>query len=211
MSLSFGVSPLFLIPCAVIAGLLAFWVYYNTVPRVSRPKQTLLTLLRFTSLFLILFLLFEPILQNLIRTEHPPALAVLVDDSQSLTLHGSSEGDSLAKAPLMEEAITVFSEESIPGDIHYFTFSDRTSPISSANAAITDSLQFGGERTNMSQALDYVRDHLKDENLQGFFCYRTGNSTPAETPLFKRSVIPSPYIPLLWEILHKRKMSKSGE
>lgn len=192
MSLSFGVSPLFLIPCALIAALLAFWVYYNTVPRVSRPKQTLLSLLRFTSLFLVLFLLFEPILQNLIRTERPPVLAVLVDDSQSLTLHGSAESDSLIRAPLMRQAINAFSEDNIPGDIHFYRFSDRTTPFVNTSAAINDSLRFVGERTNMSQALDYVRDHLKDENLQGVLLLSDGQFNTGRNPAFQAERYPIP-------------------
>ena len=116
MSLSFGISPLLLIPCLLAAALLAFWVYHNTVPNVSRSKQALLTFLRSSSLFIILVLLFEPVLRNLTSTERKPVLAVLVDDSQSLTMHGLAEKDSLSDAPLMEQAIDAFSGQTIPGD-----------------------------------------------------------------------------------------------
>ena len=115
MSLSFGISPVFLIPCLIIAGLLAIWIYHKTVPAVSRPKQALLTFLRSATLFIILFLLFEPILQNLLQTEQPPVLAVLVDDSQSQTLHGNAQRDSIDGAPVMEEALTALSELIHPG------------------------------------------------------------------------------------------------
>lgn len=192
MSLSFGVSPLFLIPCLIVAAILAYWVYHNTVPSVSRPKQALLRFLRFGSLFLVLFLLFEPILQNLISTERPPVLAVLVDESQSLTLHGSDEIDSLAAAPLMNQAIDAFSDQTIPGDIHYFTFSDFTTPIRNTSGPVSDSLNFAGERTNMSQALDYVRDHLKDENLQGVLLLSDGQYNTGRNPVFQAERYPIP-------------------
>ena len=192
MSLSFGSNPLFLIPCLLAAALLAFWVYHRTVPSVSRSKQTLLTFLRASSLFIVLFLLFEPILHNLIRTERRPALAVLVDESQSLTLHGTSTEDSLSVAPLMEQAIRSFSGQDIPGDIHYFTFSDRTTPFSNANIQSLDSLEYGGERTNMSQALDYVRDHLKDENLQGVLLLSDGQFNTGRNPIFQAERYPIP-------------------
>ena len=192
MSLSFGISPLFLIPCLIVAALLAFWVYHNTVPRVSRPKQVLLTILRFGSLFLVLFLLFEPILQNLIRSERRPVLAVLVDDSQSLTLHGSAQQDSLSKAPLMSQAIDAFDGSTIPGDIQYFKFSANTIPIPEASPAVSDSFLFGGERTNMSQALDYVRDYLKDENLQGVLLLSDGQFNTGRNPAFQAERYPIP-------------------
>ena len=192
MSLSFGISPFLLIPCLLVAALLASWGYYNTVPRVSGTKQVLLTFLRFSSLFLILFLLFEPILQNLIRTERPPVLAVLVDDSQNLTLHGSEEQDSSLRAPLMRQAIDAFSSENLPGDIRYFRFSENTSPVDQPGTAIGDSLLFGGERTNMSQALDYVRHHLKDENLQGVLLLSDGQFNTGRNPAFQAERYPIP-------------------
>ena len=207
MSLSFGISPLFLIPSLILAGLLSAWVYHRTVPSVSRAKQASLTFLRSFALFVILFLLFEPILQNLYQTERPPILAVLVDDSQSQTLHGNAPDDSLSGPPIMEEALNTFSGEDIPGTLKFYRFSDNTRPVGVEENLPSDSLEYQGERTNMSQALDYVRDNLKDENLKGVLVLSDGQYNTGRNPIYLAERYPIPiYTVVVGDTTRKRDL-----
>lgn len=93
MSLTFGLSPWLLVLCALGAAALTYWSYRRTTPPLSRGRRLLLGGLRFLALFLVLFLLFQPVLRRVLRTEEPPVLAVLIDNSRSLRL---TTGDSLA-------------------------------------------------------------------------------------------------------------------
>ncbi len=193
MSLSFGISPLFLLPCLIAAAALAFWVYTNTVPRVSGARKYALAFLRFSSLFLVLFLLFEPIIRNMARTERPPVLAVLVDDSQSLTVYdGGAAGDSAALPSLVRQALGGFPEQSIPGEVRYYRFSDATHPVDAGSSRLADSLTFAGDRTNISQALDFVRENLREDNLQGVLIFSDGQFNTGRNPMYLAERYPVP-------------------
>ncbi|MEL6705997.1 MAG: hypothetical protein AAFP15_17140, partial [Bacteroidota bacterium] len=70
----------------MLAGLgLAMFTYRRSVPSPQGGRLGLLVGLRSIALALVLFLLFEPIWRSVTRSEEPPVLAVLVDDSQSLS------------------------------------------------------------------------------------------------------------------------------
>ena len=95
MDLTLGTSPLLLVLCLLAAAGLTWWTYGRSVPRVPNSRRLLLSALRGAALFIVLVLLFEPVLRRIEATEEPPVLAVLVDASQSL---GREDGDGGAAA-----------------------------------------------------------------------------------------------------------------
>lgn len=193
MSLSFGLSPLLLIPCLLVAAALGYWVYRQTVPALSTPKRLALTGLRTAALSLVLFLLFKPILQNIINTEQPPLLAVLVDDSQSLQMKVAEAADSLDISEETRAAVRSFADENIPGRVRYFRFDGEIDEIDqSTSNATADSLAFDGNRTNMSHALAYVREQFKDENLQGVLVISDGQYNTGRNPIYLAERYPVP-------------------
>ena len=193
MSISFGLPPLFLIPGLILAAFLAYWVYTNTVPSLPTPKRIFLTALRFGSLCIVLFLLFEPILRSITQTERPPVLAVLIDDSQSLSLNTSDSIDSLnSSGSFMTNLMNDFPEGDIPGILKYYRFSNETVALPQSRSSLADSLFYAGERTNMSQALDFVRDQLSDENLQGVLVLSDGQYNTGRNPIYLAERYPVP-------------------
>ena len=184
MSLSFGLSPLLLILCLLAAAGLAYWVYRHTVPELHPAKRFGLAALRLLSLGLVLFLLFKPVLQNISNTELPPVLAVLIDDSQSLDMTIEEESDSLSLSEQTRKTVREFTRHNIPGDVRYFRFSSQTEPIQENSGATADSLQFSGDRTNMSQALGFVSEQLKDQNLQGVLLISDGQYNTGRNPIY---------------------------
>ena len=185
MALSFSLSPWLLGLCAVVAAALTYWTYRRTVPRVSTARLTVLRGLRFAALFIVLFLLFEPIWRQLLRDERPPVLAVLVDDSQSLGLEAESEGEPLDLAATMRQ--TVATLPPVNGQTRLFAFGNAVRTLDAA-----DSLRFDGARTNIAQALDYVRDALQDQNLRGVLLISDGQYNTGRNPLYQAERYPVP-------------------
>ena len=74
-----------LIYLLVLAGLLTWFSYRRTEPKLSGANRWILPGLRGIALTLLLFLLFEPILHRTLRQENPPLLAVLIDESESMS------------------------------------------------------------------------------------------------------------------------------
>ena len=212
MNLSFEVPLLYLLPCLTVAAFLAIWVYTRTVPSLHNPKRIALTALRFSSLLTILFLLFRPILQNIVQTERPPVMAVLIDDSQSLTLHTTQDGepaqgvDSLGAPRLMDQVLDAFPDEGIPGDLEFYRFSSSTLPISSTPPN-PDSIPYIGERTNIAQALDFVRNDLDDQNLKGVLILSDGQFNTGRNPLYVAERYPVPiYTVVVGDTTRKRDL-----
>ncbi|MFK7844569.1 MAG: hypothetical protein AB8G77_04650 [Rhodothermales bacterium] len=191
MSLSFGVSPLLLIPCLLVAAALGFWVYHRTIPVLAPAKRYTLTALRTTTLFLVLFLLFKPILENIINTEQPPLLAVLIDDSQSLQITIEEETDSLNISEVTRNTVREFTQTQIDGNVRYFRFSNDVVQVASSTTP-ADSLGFDGERTNMAHALAYLREQYKDENLQGVLLISDGQYNTGRNPVYLAERYPVP-------------------
>ena len=188
MSFSFGLSPWLLVLCSIAAGALALWLYRRTVPQLSLAKRITLGLLRFAALFLILFLLFEPILRLVDRDEEQAVLAVLVDDSQSLLM--TSSADSTA-APIRDRIRSLFDHlpASVRGaDIHVYSFSDDLAPTERS----IDSLAFDGSRTNIARSLEQLRERVGEGNLRAAVLLSDGQYNTGRNPLYVADRYPVP-------------------
>lgn len=190
MSLSFGWSPWLLALCALAAAGLTYWTYRRTVPDVSTGRRAVLMGLRFSALFVVLFLLFEPIWRTLSEDERPPILAVLVDDSQSLSLTTGTEGDSLDLSEAVRETVRTLPRDAVGGETRFFAFDALVERLPDDVPA--DSLRFDGSRTDMAQALDVVRDELRDQNLGGVLLISDGQYNTGRNPLYRADRYPVP-------------------
>lgn len=183
MDLSFSYSPALLALCAVAAGGLTWWSYGRSTPAVHGWKRTALAGTRFAALFLVLLLLFDPVWRRITRTGEPPLLAVLVDDSESLTL---GTGDA-APAARVREAV-----DGLPNDaaLRFYRFSSEAQPAGSRLAG--DSLTFGGERTDVAGALARVEADFAGRNLRGVVLISDGRVTDGRNPAYLAERFPVP-------------------
>ena len=188
MTFSFGLSPLWLAACALAAAGLTFWMYHRTVPALPAARRGVLMGLRFLTLFIILALLFEPILRRMEQHEQPPVLAVLVDDSQSLTLAG---GDSAAAAQEVRSLLQSLGPARPGEQVRYFAFDGATRRLPDGPDP-ADSLGFAGARTDIAQALDHLRDELRDDNLRGVLLLSDGQYNTGRNPLYVAERYPVP-------------------
>ncbi|HET6568687.1 MAG TPA: hypothetical protein VFG50_12035 [Rhodothermales bacterium] len=191
MSVSLASSPLLLILCAAIAAGLTYWTYQNTTPLLPGPKRLLLGGLRFTALFLILVLLFDPILRRVQRQSRPPVLAVLVDDSQSLGL-GRSGSDSSAAGNAVRDLLRQLPVNQVEGQVRIYRFASDARSLQGRLGSWADSLHFEGQRTDISRALDYVREDLEDANLRSVLLVSDGQYNTGRNPLYLAERYPVP-------------------
>lgn len=191
MSLSFGISPWFLALCLALAAGLTYLVYRRTTPPVGSGWRWLLGSLRFTALALLFFLLFEPLIRQLDATEQPPVLAVLVDDSESLTVTAGGDADiSAAPRPDVENALRALEGGMPNGETRYFAFHRDLRALDSS--APLDSLRFDGARTDIAGALERIQNELQDANLQGVALLSDGQYNTGQNPLYVAERFPVP-------------------
>lgn len=191
MSLSFGVSPWLLLFCSVVAGALAFWLYRRTTPELSIGKRSLLGVLRFLALFLVLFLLFEPILRLIDREERPAVLAVLVDNSQSLLMTSGDDSSSVAVRGQIRDLLDDLPAEARDADVHIYDF-DSDLRVRDDTQIDLDSLHFDGSRTNIARALEQLQNRLGEDNLRGVLLVSDGQYNTGRNPVYVADRFPVP-------------------
>ncbi len=184
MTFTLGLSPINLALLSLVALGLSYWSYRNTIPRLSTGARTVLTGLRFLALFLILFLIFEPILRFDSTTSEPPILAVLIDDSQSISVTSSAQDNSSARpAAAMDAVIDELKNVDFPGRLTFFAFSDSVRALPDIDKQ-ADSLRFSGERTDISRALAFVSETLRGQNLGGVLLLSDGQYNTGRNPIY---------------------------
>lgn len=160
--ITFGLSPLPLLLLALVAGALAWYTYRNSVPQLEGFNRWLLPGLRTFVLLVLLALLFEPLQRNTVRRTASPVLAVLVDESQSMSRQAGME-----------------SLPAIPGEVRMFGFGGNVRELEDYFAA-----RDSAPRTDIGSALQSVSEALRDTPLRGVLLLSDGQHNTGPNPAY---------------------------
>ncbi len=176
--------PVVLVVCLAAAALFTAWTYRRTTPPVTPARKWVLGSLRFVAVALVLVLLFDPVLRTFEENLAPPTIAVLVDDSESMSL-APSEGASWKDG--LRQSLSGITG----GEVRFFRFSSDAQPLPEGSGW-PDSLTSAGPRTDLSGALDGVREQLKDHNLRGVVLVSDGQYNTGRNPVYTAERYPVP-------------------
>lgn len=149
-----GFSPVFsdwLLWLMLIGVCLFSWWSYSYLSSISSAARWSLTALRATSLVILILLLFNPFVEQQQIQHHQPAIAVYLDDSESMgvTRQGYSGPD--AYRAVLEN----FSRAELdPAELQIYRFGGQVQPVDSLNLLFEESV------TN----IDEVMQHLQDQD-----------------------------------------------
>ena len=178
--ISFALKALFIILGALASAGLSFLVYRVTVPPISRQRRILLTVLRGFGLFLVFLLIAEPILSLVTRTIEKPLIAVLVDNSRSMTIQDPARQRKQALIDaLQSNSVRTLSDI---GSTRFGLFSNQLKWLMSFSP---DSLTLDGDGTDISSILRAVQEQTRTANLQAVVLLSDGNSTTGANPLYE--------------------------
>ncbi|MDX1438788.1 MAG: hypothetical protein R3284_02690 [Rubricoccaceae bacterium] len=178
MDITLAHHPLILVLALAVALALTIWTYRRSRPQLLGWRKWLVRGLRFGALFIVIFLLFEPILKALQRDEEPPLLALLVDDTQSL----SADPEMTDGQDVSEHVRQLVSQ--LPAEnIDRFAFASEVRPLPD-NPTDSTTLQFDGDRTNISTALESTQRNLARRNLKGVLLISDGRFNTGRNPLY---------------------------
>lgn len=176
----YGISPwLFLL---LVVGLVALvWALYRKTTRTLPPAwKVLLISLRSAVLIILLFCLLRPVVsvQQVIPQE--TYLAILIDDSQSMSIRdlaGSQSRDEAVKELLYGDAdLTASLGESF--QVRTFRFDKRTQRVKESGE-----LEAGGTASSIDQALQYVDNQLSGLALGGILLISDGADNEGVDPI----------------------------
>jgi len=136
------------IPLAVMFIYTAIWYYRRTNPVLPAVIKTGLTILRMAALALTLMLLFKFSLLWVKKAERLPELAVLIDNSASM----SANDKSREKSPLISSILSKKNLELLGKlfTLRFFAFSDTVGEISEKGL---DTLAFDGASSDIYSAM----------------------------------------------------------
>ncbi len=186
MDLSFGSSPWLLLLSAVVAGAVTLWTYRSTIPQLDTPRRIALGVLRFSAIFLIVFLLFEPILQRSQTRTVDPVVAVLVDRSESMTIADSLLGPDGAGTDALLGTLTRATSGM---ETRLFGFGSIAEELTAL-----DSVTFSFSRTDLAAAMDHAASELSNQPLAALVVASDGLYNTGTNPLHVAERYPVPII-----------------
>lgn len=160
---------------ALLAAAAAWFSYRKTIPPLPPGRRAFLTALRTLTMVVLALLLAEPVLQFVETRTDAPVVAVLLDDTRSVTISARDGGAAI-------NGFLDAAAGSAPGGaaLKYFPFAGR---VSGAFDTPPESLSFSGEATNLSAALAEVRKRAREENIQAVVLATDGNYNEGRNPL----------------------------
>jgi len=154
--------------------------YRFTLPPLPAHLRIILASLRALSLVLLLLILFEPIFRLVHRTEQLPTIAVLIDNSRSMTISDSlGERNDRVKKVVEGNYLGLGSSDI---NVKYYYFAADLKP---AAHRVSDSLSFDGDATDIANTLSELKEQLQRENIQAAVIISDGNYTTGKNPLYE--------------------------
>ena len=150
---------IFFVLC-IAAVAFSFWSYKETIPPSSAFIRNLLATLRSSSFIVVLFILFEPILNLTFQKKEPPIIAVLVDQTESAGILDKTTDRPAAIRNIIHSGI--LQKLSAQYDIEYFKFTDLLKPSSISEL---DSMTFDGAQTDIASALETLKKKMLGRNF----------------------------------------------
>jgi hypothetical protein len=180
LHLATSFSTFLILLAATGAGAFAYVSYRVTLPPVSRLLRFTLTTLRGLSLFLLFLLLGEPLLSLVYHRSEKPILAVLVDQSKSITIQDRTgdRKERLLKA-LDSPAFKAITSRS---EVLFGAFDTK---LRFPHSISRDSLSFEGDGTDIGGALKQLKSLMAERNLQGVLLLTDGTVTAGPSPVYE--------------------------
>ena len=139
----------------------------------------MLGVLRGTALFFSALLLIEPLVRLVHTRSLPPTVAVLVDNSQSMTL----TDNDVSRSAILRQQLEAVGDLSLPsgGNVQYYLFGSSLHP---ATDDLSDSLTLDEQETNLSAALSQLSADKEEKNIRSVILLTDGSSNSGENPLY---------------------------
>ena len=176
--IDFAVAAGIVVLIVVLATTAAIFFYLHTLPPVSRGRRIFLMILRSLVLSLLALLLCEPLIRLTSSSAHPPVLALLVDDSKSMTIADHrGKRDSTLHALLAQPVFTRLADRA---DVHVYAFGTKFRPTTGPGY---DTLSLNDDATDISGALQGLRTESERGRIDAAVMLTDGSYTLGENPL----------------------------
>lgn len=187
-SYSLDISFYWLIAVLLIVLAIIFSVYYyiRTVPPISNRKKVILIILRSLGLILLLFALFEPVLTITSGKIISPKIAVLLDNSVSVSLKDAG----MNRKEVYKNAINSINFSKLNAEDIYFSIFDFN--VRQIENFSFDSLNFQGQHTDLSKPFRWALEKSEKDNIQAIIMITDGAFNTGSNPLYDAEILGKP-------------------
>ena len=184
---------------AIVLAAVVVWLYRRTPEQVSRARRRVVTVFRVVALVLLLFVIFPPILETTDVRVRDRFVAVLMDDSRSMTIRDAANGRSrleAARGILLGDGNPGTTSGALAGvrelcGVRVFRFSDRIERLASPGE-----LKGQGHATDIFTALKGVDEKLRGVPLAAVVLASDGNHNTVGDPLSAALLMAAKRVPV---------------
>jgi len=151
--------------------------YYKISLPGGGKARTFLFTLRALAVFLTFLLVSEPILTFIFKSNQPPVVVFLIDNSKSMGIRDRL-GD---RKKIVRDVVSRISEFEIQGEKKFLVFAGD---VEEKKNLSPDSLTFSGGLTNITKALEKVREISARENVKSAVLISDGVYNSGENPIY---------------------------
>jgi hypothetical protein len=174
INLNFAYPSFYFIITAVIIAFYAFYIYRYTIPQINQLFKLFLIALRTTALFLILFAIFEPILNIVQKKIIEPINLIFIDNSKSIQIQdGTNRKETILK--FLNEA----ENNGLYKNSELFDFGGRVTKIDPDSI---DKLTFSETSTNFSKIFSSFKN--EENNISSIVIISDGVITDGTNPIY---------------------------
>lgn len=182
--------PLWLVVLAALAGFaIARLSYRRTVPEVSGRRRIVLLTLRSVALTLLLLLIAKTSLHLTTTAIHAPSLAVLIDNSRSLTIQDHETARSTVLHSILNN--DVFKRLESRAELSYYTFGKR---LRSWKTTGGDTIALNEDATDIDGALRDLKRQTEGHPSNAVILISDGTYTTGKDPVYAAEELGSPLV-----------------
>lgn len=182
---SFSASTLVIIISLIIAGIISYLYYKNTIPQISRLSKIILGILRFLALFFALLTLYEIVLGLTVNKTKELKTIFVFDNTKSIGFNINEENSQSV------QKLKDYIQKKISNPA--FQLYSFNSKLSDSSLSDVNSINFTGSSTNISSALAKLKDLNEAKDIKQIVLITDGIYNEGDKPTYIANEIGIPF------------------
>ncbi|MGE5431684.1 MAG: vWA domain-containing protein [Syntrophomonadaceae bacterium] len=175
LTINYAFSSVYFYLGLVLIAAYTYYTYRYTVPRVNSAFRFVLIIIRTLALLLILFTIFEPVLNIARRKVIEPVNLIFVDDSKSIKIE-----DGTNRMFTVEDFLKRVSSGSNKNSAEIYSFGTNVNKVSADSLT---RIKFSESTTNLSKVFSSIK--TENRNIASIVLISDGVITDGSNPVFQ--------------------------
>lgn len=172
----------------LVAFALTIFTYKETTPPISKFFKWLLISLRSLTLFLLILILFEPVLDITSNLINKPKVAVLLDNSLSMNINT----EKYKKSDIYKNVLTDLDLSGLEYKVYSFGEKVNEIDVATFEKSKYESLKLNENITDLARGIKHVNRNLENENFSSLLLITDGIHNQGNSPIINAQELARP-------------------